>query len=157
MEPITIEAGKKLINESDPVDCMYVVLAGEIIQQWRGQTLSLGPGTVVGLSDALNHQYEADYTVKETATVIKCNYKTMADFDVIFNEQPVYIFGFAKGAFRQCRDVFKIYDDYKKKVDDFVDYCRGINAEYRKLCRAASMTPVEIPMLEEMEPLELKN
>lgn len=157
MEPITIEAGKKLINENDPVDSMYVVIAGEIVQQWRGQTLSLGPGTVVGLSDALNHQYEADYTVKETATVIKCNYKTMADFDVIFKEQPVYIFGFAKGAFRQCRDVFKIYDAYKKKVDDFTDYCRGINTEYRKLCRAASMTPVEIPLLEEMEPLELKN
>ena len=41
----------------------------------------------------------------------------MSDFDTIFKEQPVYIFGFAKGSFRQCRDVFKIYDDYKKKVE----------------------------------------
>ena len=156
MEPITIEVGKKLINEGDPVDSMYVVIKGTIEQQWKGYKLSLGPGTVVGLSDALNHQYEADYTVVEEATVIKCSYKSMADFEGIFEEQPVYIFGFAKGAFRQCRDVFKIYDDLKKKLDDFYNFCRGINSEYRKQCRAVGMTPEELPLLEEMEPLELK-
>ena len=130
MEPITLEVGKKLINEGDAVDSMYVVIKGTIEQQWRGHKLLLGPGTVVGLSDALNHTYEADYTVSEEATVIKCAYKSMADFDAIFATQPVYIFGFAKGAFRQCRDVFKIYDELKKKVDDFSDYCRGIYSEY---------------------------
>ncbi|WP_051524569.1 cyclic nucleotide-binding domain-containing protein [Pseudobutyrivibrio sp. MD2005] len=156
MEPITIEVGKKLINEGDPVDSMYVVIKGTIEQQWKGYKLSLGPGTVVGLSDALNHHYEADYTVVEEATVIKCSYKSMADFEGIFEEQPVYIFGFAKGAFRQCRDVFKIYDDLKKKLDDFYNFCRGINSEYRKQCRAVGMTPEELPLLEEMEPLELK-
>ncbi len=156
MEPITIEAGKKLINEGDPVDSLYVVIKGTIRQQWRGQILNLGPGTVAGLSDALNHQYEADYVVSEDATVIKCPYKSMDDFDDIFKAQPVYIFGFAKGSFRQCRDVFKIYDDVKKTVDNFSDYCRGISGEYRKLCRSIGMTPAENPMLDEMEPLELK-
>ena len=156
MEPITIEAGKKLINEGDPVDSLYVVIKGTIRQQWRGQVIDLGPGTVAGLSDALNHQYEADYVVSEDATVIKCPYKSMADFDDIFKAQPVYIFGFAKGSFRQCRDVFKIYDDVKKSVDNFSDYCRGISGEYRKLCRSIGMTPAENPMLDEMEPLELK-
>lgn len=155
MEPITIEKGKKLINEGDPVDSLYVVLKGKIVQEWRGQKLSLGPGTVAGLSDSLNLSYEADYTAAEDSSVIKCSYKNMADFDAIFNAQPVYIFGFAKGAFRQCRDVFKIYDDYKKKVDDFSDYCRGINSEYRKQCRAVGATAGEIPMLEEMEPITL--
>ena len=156
MEPITIEAGKKLINEGDPVDSLYVVIKGTIRQQWRGQILNLGPGTVAGLSDALNHQYEADYVVSEDATVIKCPYKSMADFDDIFKAQPVYIFGFAKGSFRQCRDVFKIYDDVKNTVDNFSDYCRGISGEYRKLCRSIGMTPAENPMLDELEPLELK-
>ncbi|MCR4831161.1 MAG: cyclic nucleotide-binding domain-containing protein [Pseudobutyrivibrio sp.] len=156
MEPITIEAGKKLINEGDPVDSLYVVIKGTIRQQWRGQILNLGPGTVAGLSDALNHQYEADYVVSEDATVIKCPYKSMDDFDDIFKAQPVYIFGFAKGSFRQCRDVFKIYDDVKNTVDNFSDYCRGISGEYRKLCRSIGMTPAENPMLDEMEPLELK-
>jgi len=157
LEPITIEKGKKLINEGDAVDCVYVVLKGTVQQEWKGQKISLGPGTVVGLSDALNLKYEADYTVAADCTVIKCPYKSMADFDAIFNEQPVYIFGFAKGSFRQCRDVFTIYDTFKKKVDDFTDYCRGIHAEYRKQCRAVGMTPGEIPMLEEMEPLILNN
>lgn len=117
----------------------------------------LGPGTVAGLSDSLNNEYEADYTVAEEATVIKCPYKTVDDFEDIFKAQPVYIFGFAKGAFRQCRDVFKIYDDYKKKVEDFTDYCRGINGEYRKICRKVGMQAKEIPMMEEMEPLVLQN
>ena len=147
MEPITIEKGKKLINEGDAVDSLYVILKGTIRQDWKGKQLLLGPGTVAGLSDALNHKYEADYTVEEDASVIKCPYKSMDDFDGIFKAQPVYIFGFAKGAFRQCRDVFKIYDELKKKVDDFADYCRGIHGEYRKQCRAVGMTPVEIPML----------
>ncbi|MBE5917137.1 MAG: cyclic nucleotide-binding domain-containing protein [Pseudobutyrivibrio ruminis] len=155
MEPITIEKGKKLINEGDIVDSLYVIIKGEVSQEWKGQHLILGPGTVAGLSDALNHEYEADYTVSEDATVIKCPYKAMSDFDGIFKEQPVYIFGFAKGSFRQCRDVFAIYDEYKKRVDDFFDYCRGINSEYRKQCRVVGMTPEEIPMLEEMEPLVL--
>ncbi|MCR5196612.1 MAG: hypothetical protein K6D38_09840 [Pseudobutyrivibrio sp.] len=156
MEPITIEKGKNLMNEGDPVDRMYIVIKGTILQEWKGQRISLGPGTVAGLSDALNLEYEASYTVAEDAAVIKCPYKTMADLDAIFNAQPVYIFGFAKGSFRQCRDVFKIYDAYKKQVDDFSDYCRGINSEYRKICRAIGATPGEIPMLEEMEPIELK-
>ncbi len=156
MEPITIEKGKKLISEGDVVDSVYVVIKGNIDQNWRGQHIKLGPGTVAGLSDALNVAYEAEYVAAEDTSVIKCPYKTMADFDAIFKAQPVYIFGFAKGAFRQCRDVFKIYDDYKKKVDDFSDYCRGIAGEYRKQCRAVGMNPVEIPMLEEMAPLELK-
>ena len=157
MEPINVEKGAKLINEGDVVDSLYVVMKGAIDQSWKGHHITLGPGTVVGLSDALNLEYEADYTVAEDATVIKCAYKSMADFDGIFKAQPVYIFGFAKGAFRQCRDVFKIYDDYKKKVDDFTDYCRGISGEYRKQCRAIGAPAEEIPMLEEMEPLVLKN
>lgn len=156
MEPITIAKGTKLMNVGDPVDCMYVILKGNIDQFWKGQHLSLGPGTIAGLSDALNLEYDADYTVSEDSTVIKCGYKSMADLDAVFNEQPVYIFGFAKGSFRQCRDVFKIYDDHKKSIGDFTDYCRGINGEYRKICRAVGMTPVEIPMLEEMSALELK-
>ena len=157
MEPITIEKGKKLINEGDIVDSMYVIMKGTIDQFWRGQHLTLGPGTVAGLSDALNKEYDADYTVSEDATVIKCEYKTMADLDGIFAAQPVYIFGFAKGSFRQCRDVFKIYDSYKKKVDDFTNYCRGVNSEYKKLCRTVGAPITELPMLVEMEPLELKN
>ncbi len=156
VEPITIAKGKNLINEGDPVDCLYVVIKGSIDQEWKGQHISLGPGTVAGLSDALNHEYEASYVAAEDSAVIKCPYKTMADFDAIFKAQPVYIFGFAKGAFRQCRDVFAIYDKYKKSVDDFSDYCRGINSEYRKICRAVGATPGEIPMLEEMEPIQLK-
>ncbi len=157
LEPITIEKGKKLINVGDPVDTLYVVISGSIQQIWKGQEIILGPGTVAGLSDALNHEYEADYSVYEDATVIKCPYTSMTDFDTIFQAQPVYIFGFAKGAFRQCRDVFKIYDKYKKLVDDYFDYCNGIYGEYRKQCRAVGMTPVELPLLEELEPLTLKN
>ncbi len=156
MEPITLEVGKKLINEGDPVDSLYVVIKGTIDQQWKGQHIILGPGTVAGLSDALNQYYAASYTVETEATVIKCAYKSMADLEGIFNEQPVYIFGFAKGSFRQCRDVFKLYDEYKEKVEDFSDYCRGVYMEYRKLCKSVGMTAEAIPLLEEMNPLELK-
>ncbi|SDB49569.1 hypothetical protein SAMN02910298_02496 [Pseudobutyrivibrio sp. YE44] len=155
MEPINIQQGQKLINEGDPVDSMYVIVTGAIEQIWRGQHLMLGPGTIAGLSDSLNHEYEADYVVAEDAMVIKCPYKTVADFGGIFEAQPVYIFGFSKGAFRQCRDVFKIYDDNKKKVDDFLNYCRGINNEYKKQCRAIGAEIQENPMLEELEPLVL--
>ena len=111
LEPINIEKGKKLINEGEPVDSMYVVVTGAVEQIWKNQHLILGPGTIAGLSDALNHEYEADYVVSEDAMVIKCPYKNVSDFGAIFEAQPVYIFGFSKGAFRQCRDIFKIYDD----------------------------------------------
>ncbi|SFO14612.1 hypothetical protein SAMN04487831_109107 [Pseudobutyrivibrio sp. UC1225] len=157
MEPINVAQGKKLINEGDPVDSMYVIVTGTIEQVWKDQHLTLGPGTIAGLSDALNVSYEADYTVAEDAMVIKCPYKNMNDFDAIFEAQPVYIFGFSKGAFRQCRDVFKIYDDRKKQVDDFYSYCRGINNEYKKQCRTIGAEIQEIPMLEEIEPLDLKD
>ncbi|CBK73303.1 hypothetical protein CIY_03490 [Butyrivibrio fibrisolvens 16/4] len=95
---------------------MYVIVTGSIEQVWKDQHLTLGPGTIAGLSDALNLEYEADYTVAEDSMIIKCPYKSMSDFDAIFEAQPVYIFGFSKGAFRQCRDVFKIYDSYKKRL-----------------------------------------
>lgn len=157
LEPITIAKGQKLMNEGDPVDKMYVVIKGNVDQVWRGQHITLGPGTVAGLSDALNIEYDSDYTAMDELTVIACKYKSMADFDVIFKEQPVYIFGFAKGAFRQCRDVFTIYDELKKSVDNFSDYCNGINSEYRKIARSIGMTVKEIPMLEEMTPIQLKN
>jgi hypothetical protein len=157
LEPINIEAGKKLINEGDPVDSMYVVVTGTIEQIWKDQHLTLGPGTVAGLSDALNRDYEADYLVAEDAMVIKCPYKTMADFNAIFDAQPVYIFGFSKGAFRQCRDVFTIYDDFKKKTDDLYSYCRGLNNEYKKACRSIGAEIKELDMLEELEPLDLKD
>ncbi len=157
METINVEKGKKLINEGDPVDSMYVIVTGSIEQVWKDQHLTLGPGTIAGLSDALNLEYEADYTVAEDSMIIKCPYKSMSDFDAIFEAQPVYIFGFSKGAFRQCRDVFKIYDSYKKKTDDFYSYCRGIYNEYKKQCRSMGAEIQEIPMIEEIEPLDLKN
>ena len=77
------------------------------------------------------------------------------DFDRVFEEQPVYIFGFSKGAFRQCRDVFAIYDNLKAKVDSFFDYAKGINSEYKKICRSTGHNPIEIPLLEELTPIEL--
>ncbi len=156
MEPINIPKGKKIISEGDPVDCMYVIVTGSIEQTWKGQHISLGPGTIAGLSDALNLEYEAEYKVTEDAMVIKCPYKTMSDFQSIFEAQPVYIFGFSKGAFRQCRDVFKIYDEYKKNVEDFLEYCHGINNNYKKLCRSIGCEIQTIPMLEELEPLDIK-
>ncbi len=157
LESINIPQGQKLINEGEPVNSMYVVVTGSIEQIWKNQHLILGPGTIAGLSDSLNHEYEADYVVAEDAMVIKCPYKGIGDFGGIFEAQPVYIFGFSKGAFRQCRDVFKIYDDYKKKVEDFLNYCRGINNEYKKQCRAIGAEIQENIMLEELESLELKN
>ena len=96
MQPTNVEKGKKLISEGEPVDRLYVVMQGTIDQNWKGYHLTLGPGTVVGLSDAMNLEYEADYTVAEDAIVIPCAYKGMADLDRVFEEQPVYIFGFAK-------------------------------------------------------------
>ncbi|SEA71837.1 Cyclic nucleotide-binding domain-containing protein [Pseudobutyrivibrio sp. ACV-2] len=156
MEPINIQKGKRIISEGNPVDCMYVVVTGSITQTWKGQHITLGPGTIAGLSDALNHEYDSDYVVSEDSMVIKCPYKTMSDFNSIFEAQPVYIFGFSKGAFRQCRDVFKIYDSYKKKVSDFLYYSRGIDTEYKKLCRSVGMEIKEIPMLEELEPLVIE-
>lgn len=155
MEATTFKKGKKLISAGEAVDRMYVVISGSIDQYWRGFHLTLGPGTVAGLSDALNSEYDSDYTALDEVTVIPCFYKSMADFDAVFEAQPVYIFGFSKGSFRQCRDVFSIYDSMYKKVDDFYDFCKGIYKEYKKLCKATGCLAREIPMLEELEPIDI--
>ncbi|MCR4695595.1 MAG: cyclic nucleotide-binding domain-containing protein [Pseudobutyrivibrio sp.] len=155
MEQITFTKGNQIIQEGDPVETVYVIIKGQVDQMWKGMHLTLGPGTVVGLSDALNRNYDSDYTAIDDVTAIACKYKSMADFDRVFEEQPVYIFGFSKGAFRQCRDVFAIYDNLKAKVDSFFDYAKGINSEYKKICRSTGHNPVEIPLSEELTPIEL--
>lgn len=156
MEATTIKKGKQIISQGEPVDRLYVVYKGTVDQCWKGQHITLGPGTVVGLSDTFSTEYDSDYSALEDVTVYPCYYKKVSDFVKIFQEQPVYIFGFAKGAFRQCRDVFAIYDAKKKVVDDFYDFCKGIYKEYRKICKAIGAEPREIDMLEELEPIYLE-
>lgn len=157
MESATFKKGKILISEGEPVDRMYIVYQGTVDQCWRGNHITLGPGTVVGLSDALNSKYDAEYTALEEVSVFPCYYKKMDDLEKVFQAQPVYIFGFSKGSFRQCRDVFKIYDERLKKVDDFYDFCKGIYKEYKKICKSIGADAREIDLLEELEPIELED
>ena len=135
---------------------MYVVYRGNVDQFWRGNHITLGPGTVVGLSDALNSEYDSTYTALDEVTVFPCYYSKMDDLNKVFMDEPVYIFGFAKGSFRQCRDVFAIYDAKRKKVDDFYDFCNGIYREYKKQCKALGAPVKSVPLFEDMTPIELE-
>lgn len=157
MEQTTFKKGKKLITEGQSVDRMYVVLAGTIDQYWKGQHLTLGPGTVAGLADALNTHYDSDYTALEEIKVIPCFYQSFGDLDRVFDQMPVYIFGFSKGAFRQCRDVFRIYEKRLQKVEDFYDFCTNLYGEYSKLCQESGCDAYSLPLMSELEPIILEN
>ncbi len=157
MESLTCKKGKNLISEGEAVDRMYIVYSGSVDQCWKDNHITLGPGTVVGLSDALNSEYDANYTVLSDDTVLfPCYYKNMDDLDRVFSDQPVYIFGFAKGSFRQCREVFALYDKRLKQVEDYYDFCHGAYREYKKICKKVGAFAREIDMLEEFEPIELE-
>ena len=156
MEATNFKKGKILIQEGDRVDRMYVVYEGNIDQCWKGEHITLGPGTVVGLSDALNSNYDSTYTALEDVMVFPCYYTCVADFEKIFAAMPVFIFGFAKGAFRQCRDVFGLYKSQMDKVDDFYSFCKGAFDEYSALCKEMGAPVRSIDAMEYLEPIELQ-
>ncbi|MCF0129755.1 MAG: cyclic nucleotide-binding domain-containing protein [Pseudobutyrivibrio sp.] len=156
MDITSVEKGKKLIAAGDKVNRMYVVYTGSVHQKWKGHTFTLGPGTVVGLSDALNETYESSYVVAEDSTLFPSEYTCMADLYTIFEASPVFIFGYAKGAFRQCRDVFTY-------SDEVIEHATGLYAKacelyklYEKKSRAVGAPLKKLPLYEDMEPLEME-
>ncbi|MCF0131436.1 MAG: cyclic nucleotide-binding domain-containing protein [Pseudobutyrivibrio sp.] len=155
---ITKEAkGKKIIKAGEKVTRMYVVYSGSVDQEWKGSHITLGPGTVVGLSDALNETYESTYVTLEEVSLFPCEYNSMADLYKIFEENPVFIFGYAKGAFRQCRDVFVQYDEIMDQVYHFYKSCHDYYREYAKKCKASGTIAKKLILLEDMEQLELED
>ncbi len=156
MEQTTYKKGKKLISAGQTVDRLYVVLSGTIDQCWRGQHITLGPGSVVGISDALNSQYDSDYTALEEIRVIPCFYQSFDDLDLVFEKMPVYIFGFSKGSFRQCRDVIRIYEKQLKRVEEFYEFCTNLFDEYSALCQQSGCDVRQLPLMNELEPIILE-
>lgn len=154
MEVINVEKGKKLIKAGDKVNRMYVVLKGQVRQTNGGIVTTLGPGTVVGLSDSLNDVYASEYVTVEDCSFYECKYKGIDSFYKVFKAQPVYIFGFSKGAFRQCRDVFAVYDKKIDLVEELYEFATGSYSEYKLLCEEMGTESVEMVAIEEMSPFE---
>ena len=136
VEAKEFSSGKKLIAVGESVNRMYVVYKGLVEQTYHDTKILLGPGTVVGLSDSLNRTYESEYVCLEDSTLFPCSYSGVDDFYKIFEADPVFIFGFAKGAFRQCRDIFAIYDKSLANVDEFYDFTNNIYKKYKKVCNS---------------------
>lgn len=149
--------GKKLISEGEQVNRLYVVYRGTVQQTWGSIVLSLGPGTVVGLSDALNETYQSEYTCVEEVSAFPVYYEKVEDFNRIFDEMPVFIFGFAKGAFRQCRDILSLYDEKLALCDHFYNFTMEMYEEYKALCKEYGATARELPGYENLEEIYLEN
>ena len=109
--------GKQLIKEGESVNRLYVIYRGSVEHESHGVKTLLGPGTIAGLSDAMHEFYDAEYNCMEDVMAIPCYYTGVEDLYRIFKSQPVYIFGFAKGVLRQCRDTFLNYDSRIEKCE----------------------------------------
>ncbi len=155
MDIKVVAKGKRLIKAGESVNRMYVVLKGSIRQTYNAITVDLGPGTVVGLTDALRDTYESEYVAMEESSVVPCFYEDIESFYSIFEQQPVYIFGFAKGAFRQCRDIFVRYDEALEKSNELYSKIVEFNTRYLALCREYKATSRNIPIIEDLEPIML--
>ena len=136
---------------------MYVVYRGTVDQFTDGIRTELGPGTVVGLSDSLRTNYRSEYVAKDEVAVFPVYYNNMADFYNIFAEQPVYIFGFAKGAFRQCRDVFSIYDEAIEQCDSFYNFTSALYNRYKALCKKLGASCAYVDKMEDFSLLEIED
>ncbi|MCF0185766.1 MAG: hypothetical protein HUJ98_04680, partial [Bacteroidaceae bacterium] len=156
MDITSVEKGKKLFAAGDKVSCMYVVYTGSVHQKWKGHTFTLGPGTVVGLSDALNETYESSYVVAEDSTLFPSDYTCMADLYSVFEASPVFIFGYAKGAFRQCRDVFVYSDEVIGQAQALYDRAHKLYKLYEDKSKAVGAPVKKLPLFEDMEPLVME-
>ncbi len=139
MEIITKKEGEVLIKSGEPLSRFYVILQGTVEQICSDLRLQLGPGGVVGLTDAFHKQYDSDYTALTDLVVSAVDYAGTDDFANIFDEQPVYIFGFAKGAFRQCASVFKSYENSRELAEWFYGITMEGYRSYLHLCNLMKM------------------
>lgn len=131
----TFPQGTLLIKRGDRLKGMYVIYRGTVEQIYHGTKIYLGPGCVAGLSDALNEVYESEYSCLEEVMAFPCYYRGVDSLYDIFNKDPVFMFGYAKGAFRQCRDVIEIYEEKIKEAEIFYNFTSEIFTTYMHYAR----------------------
>ncbi len=147
--------GKQLIRQGEEVNRLYVIYRGAVEQVSHGVKTLLGPGTIVGLSDAMRTNYDADYNCMEDVMAIPVYYTGVEDFAQVFKGQPVYIFGFAKGILRQCRDTFL---NYKKRIEEcqrLYDFVSSTVDRYREISISIGAFPKTSELLDALEELVL--
>ena len=139
METQNYPAGKKIISYGQEVDCLYLVMSGSVEQICGETRLVLAAGSCVGLSDAFHDTYESTYTAIEDTSLSAVPYSGPEDFTNIFRDQPVYIFGFAKGILRQCDNAFRAYVNAKNLAEDFYLMATETYRAYLHMCNQKQM------------------
>lgn len=138
---VSCGVGDMLLEQGAPVNRLYVLLSGRIREERAGVALTLGPGSIIGLSDALYERYDANYIAEEECQVMRLSYRGTEDFYKIFDSAPYYIFGFSKGILHQCQDLFNVYDNQRRVVDELYNLIERIAAEYKALCDNVGYAP----------------
>lgn len=135
----TFKKGETIFKQNASVSGLYVIMKGSVEQIVGSTRVVLGPGSCVGLSDAFHDSYYGTYKALEDCVVTPISYSNPDDFNRIFDEMPVYIFGFAKGALRQCRTLFQIYMESKYLAQDFYTIATESYRNYLHLCNEKKM------------------
>lgn len=152
MNVISVKSGDNLIHRGEEVNRLFLVLKGEIIQNNGGLITTLGPGTIAGLSDSFNDVYYSEYNVSKDSSLVSFSYKNSDSFSDIFKENSDYIFGFAKGAFRQCRDSFSVLDNKTKIAHSIFHNAKEIYEQYKKIADSYGVIARTFDDVEMMEP-----
>lgn len=135
----SFKAGEIIFKSGSDVKGFYILMKGTVEQVIGATRIVLGPGSCVGLADAFHDAYYGDYRAVEDCVVNPISYSGPDDFVKIFDEMPVYIFGFAKGALRQCRTIFQIYMESKYLAQDFYTIATESYRNYLHLCNEKKM------------------
>ena len=135
----SFKKGEVIFKQNAPVSGLYVLMKGSVEQIVASTRIVLGAGTCIGLSDAFHEYYYGTYKALEDCVVTPISYSNPDDFNRIFDEMPVYIFGFAKGALRQCRTIFQIYIQSKYLAQDYYTIATESYRNYLHLCNEKKM------------------
>ncbi|MBQ7954196.1 MAG: cyclic nucleotide-binding domain-containing protein [Lachnospiraceae bacterium] len=153
MTPTQYQKNQTIITEGQSLTHLYLIAKGSVKVSFPGGSYVLGKGDIIGICEVTSDIHLFQYTTLEDTVVAGYSCSGIDSLESLFQAQPDITGLFCLSAIKQINFLLNRYNTMVFEYSALYHSCKEDYGFYETLCRQHMISPRNLPLLEEFEPL----
>lgn len=150
MAGITLEKGKRIYSNGQPMTAFHLVTKGKVLVEYPGGTYQLGKGDVIGVCEICSEVHFLGYVALEDTVILTYPFNSMDALDELLQKHPDVAKLFLLSMFHQINTLLELSFSSEVNCTSLHQNLMEDYAKYNSLCSRYHMQPQPLEGLEEI-------
>lgn len=141
MAGITLEKGKRIYNNGQPMTAFHLITKGKVLVDYPGGTYQLGKGDVIGVCELCSEIHFLGYTALEDTIILTYRFNGMEALDELLQKHPDVARLFLLSLFHQINMLLELSFSSEMSCTSLHQNLMEDYAKYNSLCSRYHIQP----------------